>query len=95
MALLENLDQREIPDLVVSSWAWNAVSASGAAATRTCQQDARIPSQEEGCSEGGPGLFQGRLQVLLGLICRMCCFSDFYDCSHLFMHSHFQGDLVH
>lgn len=37
MALLENLDQRETLDHVVSHWAWNATSASGTAATRICE----------------------------------------------------------
>lgn len=49
MALLENLDQRETLDQKVSSRAWNAMSASGAAATRICQQACTdlIPGRRE------------------------------------------------
>lgn len=61
MALLENLDQRETLDHLVSSWAWNA-----AVCRHCCCRPWDTPvdthrslprKKEEGCCEGGTGLF--------------------------------------
>lgn len=54
----------------------------------------QIPSQEEGCSEGGPELLQERLQLLLDFICKMVLLLGLHYCSYIFMHSPFQEVLV-
>ena len=66
MALLENLDQRETLDHLVSSWAWNAGVCRWCAALGHGSRRAQIPPQEEeeSHSQGGTRLFQGRQELL-------------------------------
>ena len=70
MALLENLDQRETLDHLVSSWACSMfhlqVSADGMLLLGHGSRHAQILPQEDegGHSQGGTGLFQGTLELL-------------------------------
>ena len=66
MALLENLDQRETLDHLVNSWAWNAGLCRWYTALGHGSRQAQIPPQEEeeGHSQGGTGLVQGRQELL-------------------------------
>ena len=60
MALLENLDQRETLDHLVSSWVWNAGVCRWCPSLGHGSRRAQIPPQEEeeGHSQGGTDYFR-------------------------------------